>query len=446
MIKISPIIKSTVFILILVFSWQKINAQNKSQIVIYGHVLDSNNSPISNVNVVDIKTNTGTYSDKNGYFSFKTKNRKTSIKISHIGYKSYIYTYTKTSNDSLNLVVYLNKKYSVLAPVDISSKNTSLVYSKPSYYIYDFEFYKSNVLLLIKHKRTNDLLYIDEYDDTLSILNTNKGIGLIKDCLGNIQVISKDSIYQIYIDEDDFIYSVYSFPFDSYVTQLAPCVASIDSMMLFVRHSKSNQSEVYYYYDSNHKHHVFREITNEYKNNSALIEKHRIKLLTEKLKLDEKRLGSSGKMAESKSSLETGRELFHRKAYYKFILTTPIYNPAFTINDSLFLFDHVNMHCYVYDKSLVLSRFFDIDYCNEKDWAKKLFIDKVTNRLYAKFEKNGVISLKEISLKNGSILKEYKLNDCVFPLKLGVNNGYIYFLKNEVYGFYKTKLYKQRLK
>jgi len=445
MIKISHILKIIFFILVLVCNWQNIFAQNQSQIVIYGYVLDSNNNPLSNANVIDTKTRNGAYTNIDGYFSFKTKNNKTIIKISHIGYKSFSYNYKKSSKDSLNIVVYLNVRYSVLAPVEISSKNTDIVYSKPNYYIYDFAFNKSNVLLLINHKKKNKLLYIDEDNDTLSILNTNKGIGLIKDCLGNIHVISKDSIYQLYIDEDDFIYSVYSYHFNSYVTQLTPCAASFDSLLLFVKYSKNNQSEIYYYYDSNHKHHVFRKITDESKYNRALIEEYRIKAITEKLKLEEKRFGSSGKMAESKPSLEKGRELFQRKALYKFILTTPIYNPTLKINDSLFLFDHVNKRCYVYDNFLILSRFFDIDYCTEKDWAKKLFIDNVTNKVYTKFEKNGKISLKEINLINGSLLKEYKLNDCIFPLKIGVNNGYVYFLQNEIYGDYKTKLYKQRL-
>ena len=423
-----------------------ININAFGQIVVYGYVLDSNNNPIINTNVIDLKTKKGAYTNDNGYFSFKTQNSNTTIKISHIGFKSYNYNHVKTVSDSLNIVVYLNQNYSSLAPVDISSEKTHLLYYEPGYYVYDFAFNKSNILLLINHSKYNELLYIDEYNDTLSILNTNKGLGLIKDCLGNIQVISKDSIYQIYIDEDDFIYSVYSYPFDAYLSQLAPCAATIDSAMLFVQHSENKQSEIYYYYDSKHEYHILKQIANEVKNKEATIENLRITIIEEELALKRKRKGSSGEMAEGKSSLAKGRELFQRKAYYKFILTKPVYNPIFRINDSLFLFDHVNNRCYVYDRTLTLSRIFNISYCDDNNWAKELFVDEVENKIYAKFEKNGIISLKELSLNNGRILKEYILNDCIFPLKIGVNNGYAYFLKNEVYGSYNTKLYKQQLK
>jgi hypothetical protein len=440
MIKINNNIRFLFIILILVSNLQNIFAQKQKQIAIYGYVLDSNNIPISNVNIIDSKTKNGTSTNKNGYFFFKIKNEETTIIVSHIGYKSLNYNYQKKNKDSLNLVFFLNKGYSVLAPVTINSKTTNLVYSKPNYYIYDFEFYESNILLLINHKKKNELLYLDEDNDTLSVLNTNNGIGLIKDCLGNIQVISKDSIYQIYIDEDDFIYQVFSFPFDSYVTQLVPCVASFDSLLLFVKYSINKQSEIYYYYDSKHKQHVLKQITNSFKNKDANNELFRIKQLEyEVMKND------TARMSKEKTLLEKGRELFQRKAYYEFILTKPIYNPIFIINDSIFLFDHLNKCCYVYDKTLTLSRFFDINYCIEKGWAQKLFIDKITNKVYAKFEQNGLITLKEINLINGSTVKYSKLENCIFPLKIGVNNGYIYFLQNENYGFYKTKLYRQRL-
>jgi len=430
---------------ILIFTSYFLFAQSTVEITVYGHVYNSDNTPLENVNIIDLKTKKGASSNKHGYFSFTTTKQASTIKFSYVGFKSYNYELTnlnKLKNDSLRIDVYLTEEYSTLVPVEISSKNTHKVYSRPWFFVTDFEFVSNNLLLVINRNHSDYILYIDDNEDTLDILTSPARSDIYKDCFGNIDLVSNDSVRQLYFDEDDFMYIAYSSPIERFKNLVFPCVANINNKIITVSYNENNQAERFYYYDSSKKAKLLFQIKN---NTKDAIAKNEIIRINDLKEYEYKYCNGSANMSESKSKLAIGREIFEREIIYKHILTFPIYNPVFTIHDSLYLFDHTDNRCYVFDSSLVMARTFSITYNNDKAWGKELLLDKIKNKIYAKYIKNGIIYLKEIDLNSGTIINELKVNDCIFPIKLAINNGYVYFIKNEIDYSNKTGMYKQKI-
>ena len=54
--------------------------------------------------------------------------------------------------------------------------------------------------------------------------------------------------------------------------------------------------------------------------------------------------------------------------------------------------------------------------------------DAVQGKCYGQFITDGMVTLKEINLKNGNVGESYKLDRHYFPAKIQVYDGYVYYL------------------
>jgi hypothetical protein len=421
-------------------------AQN---VIVYGYVLDSNNVPIEYTNIVELDSLSGTFTNDIGYFRIKLTSKQSTLSFSHIGYKSFDKKFSgeqilSKQNDSIYLVIHLNSLINNLSSVEISSEPNQIVYKKKGVDIYDFAFYKNNILLLTKKGNEKEIVLLDEYNDTLSLLSISKKAQLLyNDCYDNIQVLSDDSIYQLYFDEDDFMYILYSYSIDAFKKQLSSCITKLDSAVIFHSFSENNQSETFFWSSPNRKNHLLYCIMDTLSNTRAMTEKY---LIIEYKKSAMKKYKCIAAMAENSSALSLGREIFEREVNYKFRLSDPLYSPVFNINDTLYLFDYTNSKCLLFNNKLELFRSFNISYNKNHHWKNELIFDKISKRVYAKFEKNGVIILNEINLSNGKIISNQIIRKCFYPIKIAVNNNYFYYIKMEyISNTVSLNLYKQRL-
>jgi len=243
--------KSTaISIIILIFIPFCLFSQSNQDIVVYGYVLDSNNTAIEYTNIVELNNLNGTYTNEDGFFKINIAPTQNTLRFSHIGFKSVDYKFDakqllSKQKDSLYLVIHLYALINKLSSVEISSAPNQSVFKTKGIDVYDFAFYKNNVLLLTKKGNKKELVLLDEYDDTLSLLSISKKAQfLYNDCYDNIQVLADDSIYQLYFDEDDFMYILYSFSIDAFKDKLSTCITKIDSTIIFHAYSENNQAEV----------------------------------------------------------------------------------------------------------------------------------------------------------------------------------------------------------
>ncbi len=86
-----------------------------------------------------------------------------------------------------------------------------------------------------------------------------------------------------------------------------------------------------------------------------------------------------------------------------------------------------------------------IEYHNQKNWKSIIIVDNEKNKVYTIFTRGAKYSLAEIDLKDG-LMQEIAKIEKLFPHKINVNNGRLYFLYKDVNNIYdKRKLYQGEL-
>ncbi|MGZ4156550.1 MAG: hypothetical protein ACXVED_05280, partial [Bacteroidia bacterium] len=141
---------------------------------------------------------------------------------------------------------------------------------------------------------------------------------------------------------------------------------------------------------------------------------------------------------------------FHRVAANMTGLTssmyyTPLYAPLFVINDTVCVFDHYSNAILKYDQKQQLLDSVHIDYNHPKnwrDWKHEVIVDKVTNEVYALYERGGFYYLKNIDMKTGKIKGSFKLTN-QYVDKIKVQNGFVYYVYRPFESLQEKFVYKE---
>jgi hypothetical protein len=124
---------------------------------------------------------------------------------------------------------------------------------------------------------------------------------------------------------------------------------------------------------------------------------------------------------------------FSEMVYYK-----PAFQTLKILNDTIYYFNHLESRIDVYSDSLVLIDTVHINYHNLQNWKQVIITDKVKNKAYTIFTIGAKYSVSEINLHSGS-LKEVCKVEKLFPSKIRINNGYLYFIYNDLNNAYGRK-------
>jgi len=128
----------------------------------------------------------------------------------------------------------------------------------------------------------------------------------------------------------------------------------------------------------------------------------------------------------------------------------PVYAPIAVVNDTLYCFNFSEDRLEVYNKNVVRQRMQKLAFHKGRKWEPQIFIDDVLNKVYTLSLRNGISCLNEIDLNTGELVSGYEIPDLPLVEKIGVNNGWVYFLyaerRNVFHKYYRYKhLFKMRL-
>ena len=71
-------------------------------VVVKGYVYDeSDGTHVANVNIMEMRSKTGTFTDTNGFFSFSLPDKNLQLRIMHIAYKEKIIEIKEIGTDAL---------------------------------------------------------------------------------------------------------------------------------------------------------------------------------------------------------------------------------------------------------------------------------------------------------------------------------------------------------
>ena len=415
---------------------------DKNQILIYGKIIGNDTTkPLEGVTVSDSISKIFSISDDKGYYKLIIPRQNTFIKFSCIGYKSIIKSIIPEVNKKIFEVnLSLQRTTVELNAVNIS--DVIPVYTKKEDWVIDFEFINDSLLLLINEFGKKSLKIINSEGNILSekniILNVDK---FFKDCLGNIHLMNSDSVYQMYFADNEifFLKPIWIKDFEQ---QLKPCITIVSDNFFFYYYYRYNQSLSYFFINKNTKQKIyFDKISNE--ESISYIETFYKPMLDSSKGIgDFTNENVAPGMGENTNNVRDFEEM---EAFFKVILTKPIYSPLFKINDSIFIFDHIKKIVRVFSSDVEKIREFPITYADNKQWANELIVNNEKNAVYAKYLNDGVVKLININLNSGLAEREitiYKL----FPSKIKIYKNYIYYLYKDEYSEGENKfLFKQKI-
>ena len=115
------------------------------------------------------------------------------------------------------------------------------------------------------------------------------------------------------------------------------------------------------------------------------------------------------------------------------------------IGDSIYLFDLGNDQLVVYNDQLKMYHEIPLTLHKNKNWRGEILIDRLDEKVYGVFDNGSKFELHEIGLHDGSTVNK-QLIPLIYPEKLKINNGYIYFLYKETGNVWaKKELYRLKI-
>ncbi|MEI7596932.1 MAG: carboxypeptidase-like regulatory domain-containing protein [Bacteroidota bacterium] len=389
-------------------------SQNKQ--VIIGKVFDSvSKQTIDNVSIKINKSIQGTTTNANGLFKLTVNKFPLNITISHVSYQTKT-IYLARLIDTLKID--LSQASNSLAEIPIFSKRViNLTKDKPIF-VWDFTFQNDDILLLaFRNKNTFHpaLFVLKSNGDTLNSTDLNQAKALFKDGLNINHLLTKKQAFQVSYNSKDISFN-YATDINDFHKTIDPFVTATENKYYFRQYFYNEQVLVYYCYDTN------KDTLQEF--------------YTIENRIGKRMLRDKPRMMSMQGYTETD-ERFENEFMYK-----PVFAPLFIINGMVYLFDHDDDNIKIFNKNNEITQEIPINYHNDKTWQKEFVFDEITKKVYAIFKKNGLTSLAEINLENGSIGEKIQIPDFVFVEKIHVNNGFVYFLYKEKTNYEFKQLYK----
>lgn len=219
-------------LILLLFSSSFIHqAKAQDKIVVYG------NLGVGSVNISIVDTRHGTSTDTEGHYELSIYDRSKTINLyySCIGYQDTVVSLSprQLQRDSINISFKLRKQNYNLQEVTVTAKQK--LYGE-RYFFMDFEVFDSTICILAAcpNKNLRCLILADEAlrgHDTIPLPAHIKPEQVLRDCMGNCQLIAKDSVYEIdlMVDSHHIIATERSFFFKT----MRACLFATDDHIYF---------------------------------------------------------------------------------------------------------------------------------------------------------------------------------------------------------------------
>jgi hypothetical protein len=425
-------------------SFQFINSQNKT-IIINGSIQEqTTHKPIEHVSVRIPNSPYSTVSNKNGTFILQLPKKEIyKLIFQHVSYQSFIKEVKSNKSDTIHLFISLQPRSNLLDSISVYAihKPETLV-GKANYSIYDFDFYEDKLILLTaQNSLSKAQIQLSTYEGKIiSSFDLPKQAGEAKhffhDYEGYTDVICNDSVFRLdVLNTELMIFPIKQTDFNQYIQPIAD---SANNHIYYDDNWNKYPLFNYYYLKTNDSlNHLLSTITN-----NDLLKLYNLEYyyLPTNLRLEAKRIAQYYKTDKRiVAALMSG---FTQSMFYE-----PLYAPIFILKDTICIFNHHNDFLYHYNKQNKLIDSVAISYHHPKnwrEWKKQLFVDEMTNNVYAFFSKDGHHYLKQIDHQTGKEKNTYKLKHHSAE-KIKIKDGYVYYVYRPFGSTQERFLYRERL-
>lgn len=413
----------------------------------YGKILTSDNQkPLANVNISFQGSKLGTVSENNGSFSFYIDTLPVIMVVSHLGYKTKKILLDGTST---SMTLYMDKEIRELKEIDIKANIIEAIFKCDHYELRDYEIDSGLVYLLVYHSRVSkeELICRNLEGDTIArsgiLLFTP--ISLFKDCLGNLQIIGSDSVYQVSrIGKNIHLYHPESLT--KFNDLLSNCVASTTQFLYFKKAISLGQGIIFY---------GINRISKEKRILSKVADEDKLKML--RLNFRDagylstvlpggRSVDQSMLLSGLSTSLFMDRDAFDEWNWVHKVVYRPIKSMVYRIGNFICVFDipKKDVEFYDQDGNFSLKLKLNIDIIKDGEWSGDIYLDEAQSKVYTTFLRNSGPRLYRIDLNTGDLHKILTIKH-PYPQKIKIYKDKIYYLY-DVLGYPEDKtLYRQNL-
>src|SRR3989338_6292232 len=401
------------------------------EVVVRGTVLNSGNTPVGRATVS--VENKATSTNSKGEFTISCPILPNVLTVKHHSYRlrEEFINFPPAGQDTLFVTIHLED-------VIISASRLSWAYPKPNVHIIDFQLWNNGMLLLCKDHNEYLLRLVDEFHEPLVDLPIRKHPkSFFRDCMNGIHIYYTDSAYQVTISNDSL--SLFNAQTRKSAAEIfESCVVSYNNIQIYQQYGSLHKTVDFVAIDTL-SHQIMRlyYVSNR-KYKRALDEFQRELQLQEKSVVDPLADNSVDNQLKLHALLETQQK-------YLELLNHPVYAPAFKINDSIVIFDHLNDSAVVFTKKGRRVRSYPIIYQHHKKWDSQLILNQEGTRLFARFDYQGMARLLEIDPKNGKVISEIKLEKHIYPVSIQCRRNYVYYIFHHYIDDSINYVYKQRI-
>lgn len=333
-------------------------------------------------------------------------------------------------------------------------KQKEIAFSDPKYYIVDFTIHDTFAILLMKNLGT---YYLYELDKDMNFrhklrLSINADF-LMKDCFENTRVVTKDSVYFV-LNDTYGLFLAERHPRRNFMRAMTKCVGSTSEKIVFEKKSNYNQDQLYYTVDidSGDRKVVYEMNDNEISRSmrEAAAQLYLLEAVPEAKMSEDGMGGGCSKKTEMSMEQEINayRILYGMQNQANFVAShvlKPQYNPIFSIDDTLYVFNHRDARAEVLNQHGEIVRSVPIAYHLNKEWDQKVYADRTEKEFYAVKLRNGVQQLVRLALRDGEQQSISEITKHAYPKKVVVRGGYAYYTYKPSFESNLNTMYRQKL-
>jgi len=313
-----------------------------------------------------------------------------------------------------------------------------IAFQDSKYYILDFHIDERGKVLLVSSLR-NYFVYLlgDRMEVSHSLRLDFHPKSLYLDCFGQLHVVSMDSLYQLeIIDKKLTIYDRNSIQL--YYRFFKDCVGQNGDVVYMKSLENNNQSTVFT---------AVNRLADEEKVLYRIEDSTMIRSAADtEAQIRQEALSGTEQAGEINSKqLSEIRKRQQRADFFEQIVRQPMYHPLFVFNDTTYIFDHLNGVVLLFDAKGVELECRKIAYHKERNWNKKVHLDRDNRTFYSVETKNGAQVFCRLSTPGFETGIRTKITQHPYPEKIIVYMGCAYYTYREFVNDNLNKLFRQRL-
>ncbi|MFO8086267.1 MAG: hypothetical protein R6T91_00490 [Bacteroidales bacterium] len=318
--------------------------------------------------------------------------------------------------------IHMETRTSSLSETNIYASPVKDLIRKKPLFIDDYTLYGDSLLLLsYPHRRYRkaELVLMNQHGTILKRRDVKKPEKLYTDPLGNTHLFTKDSTFQIFINEDS-IHLLYGAAKADFQQKLKSLCDRHDANVYLKSYRYKNQVLDYFRFDLQKEQAFhFKTITREKGVNMLHRDYYwRIK---------------------QKGFTEADLR-FEEMAFYK-----AIFAPLLSLKDSIVILNYVKDSLQIFDPDGKNICSHPLDFHHHKNWKESVFKDTKTGKVYTLFSDKGIETIKEIDLSNGKINRSYPVPNVRFIEKIKVHGDVVFFLYKDFQDQAYKKIYTMAL-